>query len=206
MITRQRGEIWIGIGLASLSGLFLLAQVFVSIPLSLTAPFVVLPSAVGLITVALVRMRAYVRLDQFHARLGVGARWGLAATLLYDVVRPAIQLLFGSPFAAFRAIPIFGSLITGLPETDPLALAVGVAYHIWNGVSFGMMFALVRPRGGILNGLLWGVALQSLMLATYPRLLQVRLEEPSLLISGLIGHGIWGMTLGYGVRREARHA
>src|SRR3970282_265862 len=53
-------------------------------------------------------------------------------------------------------MPLFGQLITGLPPSDGRALAAGWAYHFWNGLSFGKVYALLRPRGGVASGLVWG--------------------------------------------------
>jgi hypothetical protein len=162
----------------------------------------VLPTAALLAGLALLRRGRYRQLRRLADLLLRGGAWGLAATLLYDAVRPAIRLVFGYAYDPYRAMPIFGQLITGQTDT-PLALAAGWIYHFWNGISFGMIFALLRPRGGALAGLAWGVGLQVLMMITYPTLLRIRLEDPGFLVSGLVGHGVWGLALGAGLRRGA---
>ena len=126
-------------------------------------------------------------------------------TICYDLSRPLVRLMFSFRFNPFGAMPIFGSLMTGLPVTSHIAIIVGWIYHFWNGISFGMMFALVRPRGGALPGFIWGLGLQTLMFITYPRFLEVRLNDPGFVAMGLIGHSIWGIVLGIGVRRWGQH-
>ena len=61
-----------------------------------------------------------------------------------------------------------------------------------------------RPEtrlGGALLGMAWGLGLQGLMMFTYPRLLQVRLDDPGFLTMGIVGHAFWGLALGEGLKR-----
>ena len=98
-------------------------------------------------------------------------------------------------------MPIFGSLMTGLEQSEPKAILAGWLYHFWNGISFGMMFTMLAPKGGILKGLIWAMFLQGLMMWVYPNFLQVRLDNPGFLWTGLVGHAFWGVVLGYGIKR-----
>ena len=190
-----------GVGLASTSGLAILLHTFGPVPLRFAAPFIALPAMIILVGSVLLRRRLYERLHAFASVTLSGGIYGLAATLVYDLVRPAIKWIAGYQFNPFRAMPVFGMLITGLPQTDPLAIAIGWIYHFWNGISFAIMFALVRPQGGAILGMLWGLGLQGLMMFTYPHLLQLRLETPGFMMMGIIGHAFWGLVLGYSLRR-----
>jgi hypothetical protein len=197
-------EVLLGVGMAGTSGAAVLAHTFGPVPMSFTVPFVVFPSASLLVGAMLARQRRFARLHRFSELLARGAIVGLAATLLYDAVRPLLVAALGLTFDPFRAIPIFGTLITGLPANDPLALAAGWIYHYWNGISFGMMFALLRPAGGIGWGVAWALTLQVLMMIAYPTLLRARLDDPAFMASGLIGHSLWGMVVGAGIREWSR--
>ncbi|MFN8532893.1 MAG: hypothetical protein U0556_05050 [Dehalococcoidia bacterium] len=166
-----------------------------------TVPFVVFPTAPILCGVLLVRSRLYGRLQILADRIWAGALGGLIATLVYDAVRPPLVTAFGLTFNPYRAMPFFGSLMTGLETTEPLAIGLGWAYHFWNGISFGMMFALLRPQGGVIAGIVWALFLQGMMMLVYPSFLQVRLSDPGFLLSGIVGHGFWGAVLGYGIKR-----
>ena len=199
----ERREVALGIGMAGTSGAAVLAYTFGPVPMSFTVPFVVLPTTSFLVGLVLLRRRLYGRLHRFSQLLARGAVAGLGATLLYDAVRPLIVAVLGSTFDPYRAIPLFGTLITGLPGTDPTALAAGWTYHFWNGTSFGMMFALARPDGGIAWGFAWAMALQGLMMAAYPTLLKARLDDPGFMASGIVGHGIWGIALGFAIAKWA---
>lgn len=200
----QRREVALGVGMAGTSGAAVLAHTFGPVPMSFTVPFVVLPTTSFLVGLVLMRRRLYGRLHRFSELLARGAAVGFAATLAYDAVRPLLVGTLGVTFDPYRAIPLFGTLITGLPGGDPTALAAGWIYHFWNGISFGMMFALVRPAGGIGWGVAWAMVLQGLMMLAYPAFLQARLDDPGFLLSGLIGHTFWGVVLGAGLREWAR--
>jgi hypothetical protein len=197
-------EVALGVGMAGTGGAAILAYTFGPVPMSFTVPFVVLPTTSILVGFVLARRRLFGRLHRFSQLLTRGAIVGLGATLVYDAVRPLLVTALGLTFDPYRAIPIFGTLITGLPGTDPLSLTAGWIYHFWNGTSFGMMFALARPDGGIGWGVAWAMVLQGLMMLAYPTFLQARLDDPGFMLSGLIGHGLWGVVLGAGIRSWAR--
>lgn len=195
----RRREIVLGAILAGTSGAAVLAEAFGLARMSFTVPFFVLPASSLLVGVVLARRGLYGRLHHFSTLLLVGAGWGLVATLGYDAVRPVLVGALGLAFDPYRAIGIFGALITGLPAGDAIAGAVGWLYHFWNGISFAIVFALARPSGGVLPGLAWALGLQVLMMAAYPSLLQARLDDPGFLATGIVGHSIWGIVLGSGV-------
>ena len=157
----------IGLALACLatSGAAVLAYAFLRVPMSFTVPFVVLPLSALVVIVALWGQRRFERLHVFSRRLLTGAAMGLVATLAYDAIRPPLLAVVGLSFDPYRAILIFGQLITGLPATDPLAVTAGWIYHFWNGISFAMMYALFRPRGGVLLAVLWALMLEVLLWA-----------------------------------------
>jgi hypothetical protein len=194
-------EIALGIFLTCTSGLAILAHAFFDLRMVFTTSFVVLPTTAVAVLIVLLRRRLYGRFHLFANLLLIGGASGLLATLAYDAVRPFLKLVLGFSYEPFRAIAIFGQLITGLPMDDPFARIIGWLYHFWNGISFGMIFALVWPRGGMTVGFLWAMSLQGLMIVAYPRLLQIRLDDPGFLASGIIGHTLWGIVLGKAVRQ-----
>jgi hypothetical protein len=202
----QIAQIVFGLLLASASGLGILAHTFWNVPMSFSAPFVVLPSVAILVGIILFSRRQYGQLAIFADRLMRGAFWGFIATLFYDAVRPLLTWILTFTFNPYKAMPIFGSLITGLPQDDTLAQLVGWGYHFWNGISFGMMFALVFPRGSWIAGFIWAMILQGLMMWAYPWFLQARLDDPGFMVTGIVGHGLWGIVLGLGLKWKYRKA
>jgi len=192
-------EIVLGVVMASMSGVAILAHTFGPVPMSFTVPFVVLPISFMFVGLVLARRHLYGRLHLFADRVLAGIGWACVATCAYDAVRAVMRAVFRLSADPFQAMPIFGHLITGLPKTDPLAITVGWIYHFWNGVSYAIMFALLWPRGGALAGFIWAMILQALMIADYPVLLQVRLDDPGWYAEGVVGHGVWGIVLGKGL-------
>lgn len=199
-------EAIIGLVLAGANGAALLSYVFLGLPLSVTIPFFALPAAALLVFAVLIGQRRFARLHAFSRAILIGAAAGLVATLVYDAVRPLLIFAMGSRYDPFRAIPLFGQLITSLAPTDQRALLAGWAFHFWNGLSFGVIYTLLRPQGGWRTGLAWGLGLQLLMMAAYPRLLQARLDDPAFMATGIVGHSFWGVVLGVTVRRWGAYA
>ena len=78
---------------------------------------------------------------------------GCLATLAYDIVR--IPLVH-SGVPIFKAISYFGTALLGLERPTGASELLGWAYHLSNGVSFGLMYAalVTRPSAvtaGVLN-------------------------------------------------------
>lgn len=193
-------QIIVGLLLTSMSGVAISLWGLGKIPMTFTVSFVVLPMAIILVAFALFYSKSK-KFQYFNSLIIQGGKWGLIATLFYDAIRPLLKLIFRFDFNPFRAMPIFGELITGLEQTATLAIAAGWTYHFWNGISFGMMFALLVPKGGMFKGFIWSMILQGLMMWVYPHFLAVRLEDPGFLMTGIVGHGLWGIVLGYGIKR-----
>jgi len=162
--TLTRKEAILGIALAGTSGAAILAHTFGSLPMAFTVPFVVMPSAIILGSAVLLGRGLIARLHVLAVLLIVGTSAGAVATAAYDLARAVLRLALGFSFNPFGAIPIFGQLMTGFSPSHPIALVAGSIYHLWNGISFGIMFALFKPRGGALAGLTWGLMLAGLML------------------------------------------
>ena len=203
-LERQRlplRELVVLVALAGTSGLALVAHILMKLSMSWTAGFVALPATAALIILIFIGKGRHDRARIFADRLIAGAAFGLLATLAYDAFRPLLVAVFQLHFNPYRAHPIFGSLITGRPPSDGLAQVVGWMYHFWNGITFGMIFALVRPRGGPVAGLIWAETLQMFMMALYPKFLEVRLNDPGFLVTGLVGHGVYGLVLGASLAR-----
>jgi FtsH-binding integral membrane protein len=170
-------------------------------PLAYTVSVGAMPLGLLLAGVILWRRGLKHHLHRYGGLLRLGALWGLVATLAYDLYRPAVKLIFNLPFDPFRVQPIFGHILTGLSPSHPLALILGWGYHLWMGLLLGMIFALLRPRGGALAGLGFIMAIQVLRLAAYPSVLQASWEDPEFLANGVMGMGLWGLVLGAGLRR-----
>jgi len=124
----------------------------------------------------------------------------LAATAAYDLTRLALVAVLGMDLRPFEAVPLFGQLLTGAPAHSPVAVAVGVAYHLSNGVGFGVAFAMVAGRRGIGAGVAWALVLEAIMLTLYPGWLDIRSIREFASVS-MLGHVAYGGVLGWMARR-----
>ena len=162
--------------------------------------FIVVPAAIALVAIMLwVRGRHQPFLNRFL----VGIMSGFLATLVYDGSRWLIRSVFLIPFDPFRAHPVFGSLMLGIPETELVAIISGWIYHFYNGIAFGLIYALIAGPVRWPWAVAWSLTLEFLMILSYPDLMGVRLEDPGFLILSISGHFFWGVTLGLLVQRFA---
>lgn len=194
-------DLLLGVVLAGASGAAIVAHTFGPVELRYSAPFIVLPSAAVLVGVIFAARRRYDRVRILGDRLLYGAAWGLAATIVYDLVRPAMVAILSLDTDPYAAMPLFGSLITLEPTESTTAQVLGWIYHFWNGIGFGMMFALVRPRGAFLAGLAWGLILEGIMLFVYPGFIGADIADAAFVSVGVVGHAAWGLALGAGLKR-----
>jgi len=125
--------------------------------------------AVALLVIEIVGLAAVMMISRrvgacdVRHRLIAGLWAGAVATLVYDVVRVPIARE-GIP--VFQAISYFGTLLAGLESPTFRSEGLGWAYHLSNGVSFGLMYAMLAPRPGPSTAILWGLGLEGAMLLT----------------------------------------
>lgn len=136
----------IALGLVGLApNLFPAAQAGLA-KLSTLGKFVLIPSVIGVIAVyAIAQTQGHARLAN---RLGAGAAAGFIATLGLEVVRATSFHFGGMPGDMPR---LLGVLLTDrfMVGPSPLSDILGWSYHFWNGIAFGVIFALIfgrRPR------------------------------------------------------------
>lgn len=163
------------------------------------------------VTLAVVAVTVAVRLIPPDARarlkrlalVGLGA--GVAATVVYDASRWALVWIFELSANPWEALPEFGRLFLGTATSDPAVWAAGAAYHVANGLGFAVAYAVIVRKPGWVTGVLWALALESLMLAFYPGWLDIRTRQEFLSVS-MLGHLGYGLTLGGLVKRYAGEA
>ena len=192
---------WTGILCASLSLAALVVHVLGLLPMPFFLQFFAIPAF--LLLLALAAWAKWVKATLFLNGLWVGAWGGLLATLVYDGIRLLINLthLFG--YSGFVPILLFGSWITGQPTTSTAAAVAGWTYHYWNGVSFGILYALLVGKRHWLFGVLYGVVMECCMLGLFPMFLKVDNRLDFIAVS-MIGHVFYGAVLGLAVQRYGR--
>ena len=122
---------------------------------------------------------------------------GGLATLAYDVVRIPVA---HSGVPVFKAISYFGTLLLGVQSPTPLSEALGWAYHLSNGVSFGLMYAALVSRPRLYSAVLWGLTLELVMLLTpYAEIFGYRRDGKFFAIT-FGAHAVYGLVLYLGLR------
>jgi hypothetical protein len=139
----------------------------------------------------------------FWNRFRAGLLAGLIGLIAYDVLRFAIMESNVLDYDPFHAIPILGSLITGMPPEAGASVAAGWAYHIWNGFSFAIIYALIAGPATWMWGVLFAMILEIGMLFAYPTFLAIQAQWKFVTVS-VIGHAAYGVAIGRTVQRQLR--
>lgn len=186
---------------ASVSLLALVLHAMSWLPLYFLIDLVAAPSLVLLLVLGVIAYR--IRQPVFFSRLLTGSWAGLVATGAYDLIRWLLRASGIISFNPFLSHPIFGRLITGLPETTQTAITVGWAYHFWNGFGLGLMYTLLLGNVRWYYAMVWATLLEFAWLATLPSVLQLKVTS-AFIVVGFIGHAAYGAVLGALVERFAK--
>jgi hypothetical protein len=194
----RRPSLGIGFATASLSGALILVHaagwVTLSYSVRIAAPLALL------LFISLLVLSGRAREDVLLTRLTGGLIAGALGLVAYDVVRLAFLFSGLVPINPFRPIEIYGLLILGASQDTAITRTVGWAFHIWNGLSFAVMYTLALGRGRILWGLGWGMLLELAMVLSYPSIFRLMIDWRFLMVS-IAGHTAYGLTLGWTARR-----
>jgi len=183
----------IGVACACVSGAALIVHALGWLPLYFMIDVLAAPSLAGLLVLGVLAHR--IHRSVFLNRLVVGAWAGLVATVAYDAIRGVLLLIGVIGFDPYLSHPVFGMLITGQPETSPIAILIGWLYHYWNGIGFGIMYTLVAGNASWLYAIVWALALEIAWLTALPSVLSFHLNAGFIVMS-LVGHLAYGAVLG----------
>lgn len=183
---------------AAVSGGALVLHALGWMPLYFTIELLGLPSIIILLILGIYARRIHAGV--FFKRLTVGVWAGIVATAAYDLSRLIVWQVGLINFDPFLSHPIFGMLITGAPVETPLAIAVGWAYHAWNGLGFAIMYTLIAGSAHWAYALLWSMMLELAWISAMTAVVELRLN-PELVVLGIIGHIAYGAGLAWVARR-----
>ena len=191
--------------LASTSIACLLGEMYQWWPMRIFTLAVFLPACCAIAAIAL---HDWLRDDGRMCRIIlVGAFAGFVAAISYDIFR--LPFVFSNQWGLnsvvpalplFKVFPKFGAMILGTTDSTTLAAKVlGWIYHFSNGITFGVMYAMM------VNGQwrrLWPVAivfalgLELAMLFTpYPAFFGIQVAATFVIVT-LMAHAIFGVTMG----------
>jgi hypothetical protein len=191
----------LGASVASIAALLLEWVGWIRMPYTIS--FLSLPGLVVIVAVTV--WSRHGRHDLLFNRLKVGTVGAALGLIAYDTVRWLVEAVLPVDFDAFAAFPTFGHLMTGRPRDDALAIGAGWAYHITNGWTFGIIYALVAGPARWWWGLVWGGMLEAAMMIVYPSLLHPR-SVSSFVIVSVIGHAVFGTVVGITAQQRAMAA
>jgi uncharacterized protein DUF6789 len=163
------------------------------LPMYFFITVVAAPSLVLLLVLGIVAHRIHEQV--FLHRLLSGVWIGLAATLAYDGIRLLLRAAGIFNFDVFFSHRIYGFMISGFPTDSGTALAVGWAYHFWNGITLAVMYTVVAGPMRWIYGLIWALLLEIAWLTALPSALNFTLSGQVIAVS-LIGHSVYGIVLG----------
>ncbi|MEW6282128.1 MAG: hypothetical protein AB1758_26215, partial [Candidatus Eremiobacterota bacterium] len=125
--------------------------------------------------------------------LSLGFLGGLLGTLGYDLARVPFHL---AGFKVFAPISAYGVWICGADCWSGWTEAVGWAYHFSNGITFGVMYALVARNRHWAWAVLFAMALETgAILCPFGALFNLRGNYPGIAVAYL-GHLAYGLPLG----------
>lgn len=117
---------------------------------------------------------------------------GGLATLAYDIVRIPVA---HSGVPVFKAISYFGTVLLGVQSPTLLSETLGWAYHLSNGVSFGLMYAALVSKPQLYSAVIWGLTLEVVMLLTpYAEIFGYRRDAKFFAIT-FGAHAVYGLVL-----------
>lgn len=161
--------------------------------------FVTVPS-LALLTAAGVATARWSGYRGLHTALVVGAFGGLLGTLAYDLFRIPFLL---AGFRLLAPIDSYGVLILGAESSGPWTGLLGWIFHFGNGIGFGITYAMIAAGRRWQWALLWGLAIETLAVAS-PVAGLYELRGPGLLAIAYSGHLAYGAVLGMLVMNPER--
>jgi hypothetical protein len=141
--------------------------------------------------------------QELKKRIQVGAVGGIVGTLGYDLVRIPFAV---AGYRLFAPIDSYGLLIAGADMSSPTSDTLGWLFHLSNGVTFGIMYAVVAARRHWAAGVAWGLILESAVVFS-PFRERYGLSGQNVSIAIAYGaHVAYGFPLGRMVQRLDRTA
>jgi hypothetical protein len=122
----------------------------------------------------------------------VGAFGGLLGTFAYDLFRIPFLLL---GYRLLAPIDSYGVLIAGADSSGPWTGLLGWMFHFANGIGFGISYAVIAASRRWQWALLWGLAIETLNVAS-PVAGLYALRGAGLLAIAYSGHLAYGAVLG----------
>lgn len=185
--------------LASLTAIItLLVGSMMIVPMPVFAKNILIP---GMVILGFVTVMALRCCSQLGKAIIIGALAGFVATIGLDIVRLSGVSLGLMP----NLPPMFGSMMTGLPPETSASVTIGYIHHFLNGITFGIIYAVIFGRIRWFVGVGYGLFVELGMMISPPMVMMAGFfglkMGYSILVVSLIAHIVFGAVLGLLVQR-----
>ncbi len=168
-------------------------------------PFVLLVCLPTMALLLLMAWAVHARFPLIASDLTIGAVAGLIGAVAYDVVRIPAEL---AGYRVYGTISVFGLWLLDAQKSSRFTEVAGWSFNYFNGICFGMMYALFMRGRHWLWGVLWAFGLESLaVVSPFGHIFSLRGNVPVLFIA-FTAHIAYGAPLGRAVQywRDTRTA
>jgi hypothetical protein len=125
--------------------------------------------------------------------LAIGFGAGVIATIAYDIARFPF---FMAGIRVYGTISAFGIWLLDSYASSRYTETAGWLYHYWNGITFGIMYALMAPRRHWIWAVVWACLLESLAIVSpFGKIFSVA-GDYSIMAIAYWGHVAYGVPLG----------
>jgi len=153
---RARAASLVAVGLAFGSIAALLAELYYVATMRAVLIGVTLPTTILLVALATTRITG---LKELRDRIRVGAVGGVLGVVGYDLVRIPFAILGMRVFAPIYSYGLVGA---GAEQSTGLTNVLGWTYHLSNGITFGIAFAVIFARRSRWIAVAYGMALEAI--------------------------------------------
>lgn len=180
----------------------LLTKVYGLLQMNIGVLFVAVPSS--LIVLGLYFYSKRSGKEPFADLLLTGAFAGLIGTFAYDISRVPFHLLGQRIFAPISA---YGVWIADANMSSSITEVIGWSYHFWNGIMFGIMYAMFMTNRAWWWAIIWGCLLETIaFVSPFGRIFGLW-GNPVAVGIAYLGHIAYGIPLGMMIQKwEAVYA
>lgn len=190
-LSHREGAAFMATGVALIVHMLFDVPLWASAPTSITMAVVVLAAAARRYPGARADARDVLRVGAVSAIVALGA---------YDGARLLLSTALDFEVTPFAAFVHFGRGLIGSSASEGAHWIAGAAFHVANGITFGIAYTIWAGRRGVVAGVIFGLALEAVMLGLYPAWLQIpNLREFASMSA--VGHVAYGGALGAMSRR-----
>ena len=138
---------------------------------------------------------------ELRRRIQIGAVAGVVGTIGYDLFRlPFVPL----GLRLFAPIDSYGLLLADADMASPATTTLGWLFHLSNGVTFGVMYAVVAARRHWGWGIAWAMVLETAVVVSPFGRRYALAVQPAALAAAYWGHLGFGYPVGRLVQRFDR--